>query len=66
MGEIETLGEASSGVDHHKDERAPTEHHDKPMRATHLPEELMSSVLVFLRMRDLLGWRCVATSTKAM
>lgn len=31
-----------------------------------LPEELMSSVLVFLRMKDMLEWRVVSTSTKAM
>lgn len=36
------------------------------MRATNLPEDLMSSALVFLRMRDLLEWRIVATSTTAM
>lgn len=37
-----------------------------PLTATRLPEELMSSVLVFLRMKDLLEWRIVANSTKAM
>ena len=31
-----------------------------------LPEELMSSVLVFLRMKDLLEWRIVSSSTKTM
>eukprot|EP00752_Nemacystus_decipiens_P015667 g13981.t1 len=31
-----------------------------------LPEELMSSVLVFLRMKDMLEWRVVSSSTKAM
>eukprot|EP00903_Cladosiphon_okamuranus_P019471 g17905.t1 len=31
-----------------------------------LPEELMSSVLVFLRMKDMLEWRLVSGSTKAM
>lgn len=34
--------------------------------AVPLPEELMSSVLVFLRMKDLLEWRVVSSSTKAM
>lgn len=37
-----------------------------PMGATRLPEELMSSVLAFLRMKDLLEWRIVANSTKSM
>lgn len=31
-----------------------------------LPEELMSSVLVFLRMKDMLEWRLVSSTTKAM
>lgn len=31
-----------------------------------LPEELMSSVLAFLRMKDMLQWRAVTSSTKVM
>lgn len=38
----------------------------RPAMAVPLPEELMSSVLVFLRMKDMLEWRAVSTSTKAM
>jgi len=37
-----------------------------PATAMPLPEELMSSVLVFLRMKDMLQWRAVANSTKVM
>lgn len=42
--------------------------HPLPARAMAmpLPEELMSSVLVFLRMKDLLEWRIVSSSTKTM
>lgn len=43
---------------------------DRPLPARSmampLPEELMSSVLVFLRMKDLLEWRIVSSSTKTM
>lgn len=38
----------------------------RPAMAMPLPEELMSSVLVFLRMKDMLEWRVVSSSTKAM
>ncbi|CAB1115178.1 unnamed protein product [Ectocarpus sp. CCAP 1310/34] len=38
----------------------------RPAMAMPLPEELMSSVLVFLRMKDMLQWRVVSSSTKAM
>ena len=38
----------------------------RPATAMPLPEELMSSVLVFLRMKDMLQWRAVANSTKVM
>lgn len=34
--------------------------------AVPLPEELMSTALVFLRMKDLLEWRIVSSSTKTM
>lgn len=37
-----------------------------PAMAMPLPEELMSSVLVFLRMKDMLEWRVVSSSTKSM
>lgn len=34
--------------------------------AVPLPEELMSSVLVYLRMKDMLEWRAVSSLTQAM
>lgn len=47
-------------------EASATTPHPPPAMAVHLPEELMSSVLVFLRMKDMLEWRIVSSSTKAM
>ncbi|CAN0137508.1 unnamed protein product [Ectocarpus sp. 6 AP-2014] len=49
-------------------EQAPEPHIEpvRPAMAMPLPEELMSSVLVFLRMKDMLQWRVVSSSTKAM
>lgn len=44
----------------------PAEPGPRPAMAIPLPEELMSSVLVFLRMKDMLEWRLVSGSTKSM
>ncbi len=45
---------------------APAEVVVSPATAMPLPEELMSSVLAFLRMKDMLQWRAVTSSTQVM
>lgn len=49
-----------------EEEPEPPAESARPAMAIPLPEELMSSVLVFLRMKDMLEWRVVSSSTKAM